>query len=277
MPVGGLVVIVRPEAEGWTLIRQNDHAIHCGAISRAWRNGRHGDHSVGPSLEKAATEHDLGWVDTDSKPRVDTESGAPLNFTLVSEADHTDFYTGAVRHIAASDPYAAYLVSLHASGLYNRRFGWNGLKPVDWTSIGPRGLELLTTQRSFRESLLAELEAGLHEFEATWRNYMLLETFDFLSLATCLGFETERCGPVPTNDGQWTYMTVRRQGPFEVSLDPFPFAGSELMLEIPCVHLAVERFASDTELRSLLGSSVPYNRRTYYRSEAAENTYHYKP
>jgi hypothetical protein len=37
---------------------------------------------------------------------------------------------------------------------------------------------------------------------------MLLETFDYLSLLTCFGVESDACGPVP----------------WEVELSPFPFA-----------------------------------------------------
>ena len=130
-------MIVRREGDGWTLIRQMDHAAHCGELARAWRLGPYGPDSVSPSLEYAAAYHDLGWTEIDKQPELNAD-GTPMNFTQIDEKRHTEFYSAAVRTIARTDPYAAYLVSLHATGLYSRRFGWAGLKPVDWTAIGPQ-------------------------------------------------------------------------------------------------------------------------------------------
>jgi hypothetical protein len=229
-------VIVRREGEGWTLIRQLDHAAHCGELARAWRAGPFGVASVSASLEYAAAFHDLGWWEIDKRPEFDAE-GRPRNFTQIDEARHTEFYSGAVRTIAKTDPYAAYLVSLHASGLYSGRYGWMGLKPVDWTGIGPHGRALLAGERQFRAELFETIPPERLEFEAVWRDYMLLETFDYLSLLTCFGLDSTTCGPVPSVEGLWEQLTVRRVGPWAVELDPFPFPGDRLEIEVPCMHL----------------------------------------
>ena len=152
----------------------------------------------------------------------------------------------------STDPTAAYLVSLHASGLYSRRYAWAGLKPVDWYSIGEHGRALLESERAFRTQLISKIPSAEAEFESTWRSYMLLETFDCLSLLTCFGFDCDRFGPVPTASGQWEMLTVRRAGPWVVELDPFPFAAPELVVEVPCRRFDQERFASADELRDAL-------------------------
>jgi hypothetical protein len=261
-------LIVRPEGDGWTLIRQMDHAFHCGKLARAWRLGPFGAESVSASLEYAAGFHDVGWTEVDKRAEIDA-SGRPRNFTQIDETRHTEFYSGAVRTIAAQDPYAAYLVSLHASGLYSRRYGWTGLKPVDWTAIGPRGQALLTGERQFRASQFSSIAPEDLEFEAAWRNYMLLETLDYLSLLTCFGFESTSCGPVPTVEGRWEQLSVRRLGPLEVELAPFPFPGELLEVEIECVHLERSRFASDDELQAEVSSTEPEVRRTAYLASSA--------
>jgi uncharacterized protein DUF3891 len=242
-----------------------DHARHCAELARAWREGPAGPASVSPSLEYAAGYHDLGWTEADKLPEIDGE-GRPRNFTQADEARHTDFYSRAVRTIAETDRYAAYLVSLHASGLYSRRYGWAGLKPVDWTAIGPHGRGLLKGEREFRTDLGKQIAPQEVEFEAAWRNYMLLETFDYLSLLTCYGFDSDGCGPVPTVEGQWEHIAVRRLGPWAVELRPFPFAGSELAVEVPCVQLNKERFSSDEDLREHVRTARPQTRRTVYVS-----------
>ncbi len=88
-----------------------------------------------------------------------------------------------------------------------------------------------------RPELSASITPDELEFEALWRNYMLLETFDYLSLLTCFGFESSNCGPVPTLEGRWEQLAVRRLGPSDVELDPFPFAGDRLEVDVECVHL----------------------------------------
>jgi Protein of unknown function (DUF3891) len=261
-------MIARREGNGWTLIRQVDHAQHCGELARAWRAGPFGSDSVSPSLEYAAAYHDLGWTAIDKRPEIDA-AGMPCNFTQIDEARHTEFYAGAVRTIATSDPAAAYLVSLHASGLYSRRYGWMGLKPVDWTAIGPHGHALLKGERKFRAELSASISPTELEFEALWRSYMLLETLDYLSLLTCLGFESSGCGPVPTVEGRWEQLSVRRMGMFDVGLEPFPFPGDRLEVEVECVHLELPRFHSHDELRDEIGSARPEIRRTVYQTGPA--------
>lgn len=260
-------MIARREGEGWTLIRQMDHAAHCAELARAWRAGPYGQDSVSSSLEYAAGYHDLGWAEIDKRPEIDGD-GRPCNFTQIDEARHTEFYSGAVRTISLTDPYAAYLVSLHASGLYSRRYGWSGLKPVDWTSIGPHGRALLKGERAFRTELSASIAPDEMEFEALWRNYMLLETFDYLSLLTCFGFESSSCGPVPTLEGRWEHLSVRRLGQWEVELEPFPFEGDRLEVAVECVHVDRQVFPSVDELRAQISSAPPGIRRTVYQAVA---------
>ena len=260
-------MIVKQEGQGWTLIDQMDHALHCAEIARAWRLGPSGRDSVSKSLEYAAGYHDLGWTEADKEPEVDSE-GRPRNFTQANEARHTAFYSQAVRTIAKTDPYAAYLVSLHASGLYSRRFGWMGLNPVDWTKIGPHGHALITGEREFRAELVKTARPNEIEFETAWRNYMLLETFDYLSLLTCYGFTSTGCGPVPTVEGQWEQVSIRRLGPWDVELFPFPFASDELVIDVRSTHIPTARFDSDQDLREQLRAASPENHRTTYRAGA---------
>ena len=258
-------MIVKSDNGGWTLIRQMDHATHCAALARAWREGPFGTAAVSPSLEYAAGYHDLGWTDIDKRPEIDA-AGSPNNFTRIDEVRHTEFYSAAVRTIAETDPYAAYLVSLHASGLYSRRYGWAGLKPVDWTAIGPQGKALLQRERQLRTVLTRLIEPDQVEFEVAWRNYMLLETFDYLSLLTCFGFDSTGCGPVPSLEGQWENLTIKRVGSWEVELDPFPFPGDSLEIHVVSVHLERPRFESAEELQSAFTSTAPQVHPTVYRA-----------
>lgn len=257
-------MITRQVDGAWVLIRQIDHAAHCGELARAWRNGPFADAPVSDALLHAAALHDLGWTAVDARPELDA-AGAPRNFTNIDEARHTEFYSGAVREIARTDPGAAYLVSLHASGLYGRRYAWAGLKPVDWTKLGPHGKRLLEGERSYRAELASQIAADEVEFESVWRSYMLLETFDYLSLLTCLGFDSTGCSPVPTHPGQWETLAVRRLGPWAVELDPFPFAGRSLEVEVDAVSLE-PGFETADELHGAYQAAPKRRQRTEYRA-----------
>lgn len=243
-------MIVRRLDGEWILIRQMDHAAHCGQIARAWRSGRFGAGAVSPALEHAAATHDLGWDEVDGDPEVG-EAGAPINFTQYPEAPHARFYAAAVRTIAKTDPRAAYLVSLHASGLYGGRYGWRGFRRPDWTGMTDVGRNLLRGEREFRASIVAELDSAGVEFETAWRDYMLLQTFDIVSLLTCFGLDSTSCGPVPSLPHQFVDIKFDRVAPWDVRLEPFPFEGDELRLDVTCVRLRVERFGSDAELREM--------------------------
>jgi hypothetical protein len=258
-------MIVRQVDGSWALIRQVDHAAHAGVLSDAWKAGPFGGEPITDSLREATTRHDLGWTEADHEPEIDPATGGPSNFTQIDEARHTAFYARAVRTIAESDPAAAYMVSLHASGLYSRRYGWSGLKPVDWLSIGEHGQALLDSERAYRAELASRLAPPEAEFEALWRSYMLLETFDFLSLLTCFGVESDSCGPVPSEPAQWLTMTIQRLGPWEVALDPWPFPGTMLVVPVPVRRLAEPRFASSAELRSALDGAEEIVQDTTYR------------
>jgi hypothetical protein len=156
-------------------------------------------------------------------------------------------------------------VSLHASGLYSGRYGWRGFRTADWASVGEHGRALLSGERAFRARVLPSLDAERVEFEQAWRDYMLLETFDYLSLLTCFGLDSPGCGPVPTGPGRFTDLTVTRVGPWEVRLDPFPFAGDELAVEVVRVRLEAERFETNAELREMFNRAAREKERTLYR------------
>ena len=257
-------MITRQVDGSWVLIRQIDHATHCGEVARAWRKGPFGDAPISDALLKAAASHDLGWTEVDGRPELDAERN-PRNFTNIDEVRHAEFYSGAVREIAKTDPGAAYLVSLHASGLYSRRYAWAGLKPVDWTKIGPHGKQLLEGERHYRSELSSMIADDEVEFESAWRSYMLLETFDYLSLLTCFGLESTGCSPVPTHPGQWEALGVRRLGPWAVELDPFPFTGRSLELEVDAVRIE-PGFETVEELRRAYEAAPRYRQATEYRA-----------
>jgi len=257
-------VIVRELDGRWVVIEQVEHARHTGAIAEAWNRGPFGP--LPASFITAARMHDIGWAEWDLQPTLDPVTGGPANFPTVRDDRHSDFYARGIRSVAGEDAYAGYLVSLHASGLYSGRYGWSGLEPIAWDSLGDAGRCFLIDQKRYRTELLEgrlREHPELVEFEATWSCFMLLQTVDYLSLLCCSGLGATGCGPVPLGPS-WGRVAVRRTGPWAVALNPFPFPGDSLELEVASRSLPMRLGPSEAEMRSALAAAPVEMRATRY-------------
>lgn len=244
-------MIVRRLGDEWIVIDQAEHARHAGQLAESWAKGPLSDGVLAGGLITAARLHDLGWSEPDATPYLDPATGGPVHFTKVSDDRHAGFYAAGIRDVAAADAYAGYLVSLHATGIYAGRFGWLGLQSIAWETIGDHGRRFLDEQASLRRALLEAhvLPAATLELEAAYRDYMLLQTFDYLSLFVCAGLDSDGCGPVPQGRHGWLRLRISEARPGVARLEPFPFLEEALELRVRCRRLAEERFDSEAELR----------------------------
>ena len=67
----------------------------------------------------AAEQHDVGWADADLAPLLG-DDGRPLSFVEYPRSEHVAIWRGAARRLLAQSRYAALLVSLHGTSLYER-------------------------------------------------------------------------------------------------------------------------------------------------------------
>jgi Protein of unknown function (DUF3891) len=261
-----MAVVVRKIGDRWILVEQFEHARHSGELAEAWSSGPFGP--LHPSLLTAASLHDIGWRTWDWQPQIDPGTGGPANFPTVGDTQHSGFYEKGIEEVAGVDPYAGYLVSLHASGIYGGRFGWSGLQQVAWPSIGERGRRFLGEQVAYRRRLLSrigEADPGAVEFATTWEAYMMLQTLDYLSLQCCLGLDSDGCAPVPLGD-RWGRLAVTRRSAWTVELDPFPFPGTRLEVPVAYRALPAQTFADDQQLRDALNSAAEATAVTVYEA-----------
>jgi hypothetical protein len=205
-------VIVRDRGADWQVVLQIDHADLSGAFARAWadRGPRH------ESLTVAAARHDDGWAVWERSPRIDRESGKPVNFLDVDVTSHLAFYRAGIAAITEQDPYAGLLVSMHGAGIYRQRYGRD---PALGLSRSAEVQELV-------DAFVAEQEAGYDDRIAAvgvgddqrWRDYELLQLFDRLSLYFCM--RDLEAGETAEIQG----YSLEPIGPWHVRLEPFPFA-----------------------------------------------------
>src|SRR5712692_6916353 len=158
--------MLRSETEtGWWLVTHPDHARLAGAFAKHWGNERFLPPEPRTNVLRGIACHDNGWALRDASPQI-TRQGKPSAFSseLVGKysafeeidlADYLAVRSRAVRQIAAEDPYAALLISMHTYSLLNDH--------ADRSTILPAQLPLmdqfLEGQTAFQNSLRKQIAA----------------------------------------------------------------------------------------------------------------------
>ena len=174
-------------------------------------------------------------------------------FEEIDLADYLAVRDRAVRLIAAEDPYAAVLISMHTNSLLSEH--------ADRSTIAPDQLPLLDQfledQATFRATLKDEIRAedsvpGEQKTdEAILDHFRLLQAADNLSLITCVDFAkpSHLLHPLPLRDGGHARVEVKHAGLRHFVLNPYPFAASALTFTLPARHVEGKLFKSHEELQ----------------------------
>jgi hypothetical protein len=252
------------------LIDQLDHAALAGRFAESWGNDAFAAPEPLDSVVLAAGRHDEGWRDPDAEPRYDPARRAPLSFLDVDIRDYVDLYAAGIARIAALDPYAGLLVSMHGSGNVCGRWGMqrgirlSGYNPGTWPAvIEPYVLEQETNQARLKLSLLGlDPSERRSRFERRlWSNYELLQAWDRLSLFICRtepetvdAVEAE-LGTVPRSlEGTATAtLTVTALGSGRASVRPWPFRHHSVRVTVPAREIPDRDYESPAEVREEVG------------------------
>src|ERR1700728_3808141 len=153
---------------GWWLVTHVDHAHLAGAFAEKWGNDMFLAPEPRARVLRGIATHDDGWAARDQQPQI-TRQGKPSAFSVelvgkysafeeIDLADYLAVRELAVRMVAAQDPYAALLVSMHTYNLLTAR--------ADRITIQAELLPLLDAflarQAQFQEQLRARLTEEKH-------------------------------------------------------------------------------------------------------------------
>lgn len=194
-------MLLRFDGDAVIAIGQASHAWISGQIARAWR----------PRPEPfeevclAAEQHDVGMAQWDLAPSLNPETGLPCTFMQMPLETHLRLWYAAPVRLVTQSRWAALLVSLHGSALYELR----DLSRMD-EADADQVRDYLAAQRVLQARLAGEVGAGAQQLRSLQR---LLFTWDGLSLALCVPWD-------PYTFGGFTLRGER--------LDPWPFEGDEL-------------------------------------------------
>jgi hypothetical protein len=240
------------------VIGQPAHAWVSGQLARAWGNDAFPAPAPREPFCLAAEQHDVGWSDADLAPVAGAE-GRPLSFMQQPRAAHLAIWRGAARRLLPQSRYAALLVSLHGTSLYER------------VEASPETEEAIRAYRSEQRALQERLVEGFDREEVD-RNRRLLLVLDRLSLMLCHGNATT-LDDVPGAGGPATLRLEPAAGAAPApaaarddravpaatatarfTLDPWPFAAAAVV--VGCEgRLLAGAFGSDDELRAALDAA----------------------
>jgi hypothetical protein len=213
-------MLLRRDADDVIVIGQPAHAWLSGQLARAWT----------PAPEPweevclAAEQHDLGMAEWDRAPKLNPETGLPRSFMEVELEDHLEIWRRAAPLVLQQSRYAALLVSMHGTALYERFR----------SAEDPRVRAFLDGQRELQQRLMA----GFDE-EQVRRNQQLVWTWDSLSLGLLLDWSPFEVGGIHVEDG---------------TLDPWPFGAPRLTVRCEGRRLT-GTFADEAAMRAALDAA----------------------
>lgn len=262
--------MLRMETENsWWLITHPDHAHLAGDFAAAWGNAAFRKPEPRVRVLKGIAQHDDGWSARDAHPAI-TRQGKPSAFSVelvgkysaFEEIDLKEYLAvrdRAVRIIAAEDPYAALLISMHTYNLLTEH--------ADRSTIAPENLLLLDrflaeqheAQGELRAAIAADatLSADEKADQTILEHFRLLQACDNLSLLSCVAYSrpASLLHPLPLNDGRTSEVQVMPVAARRFRLSPWPFAEPELKFHLPARHVDGKTFASSAELAAAFSAA----------------------
>ncbi len=245
-------MVIREQGEGVVAVGQPSHAWLSGQLARAWGNERFGGVWPWEEVCLGAEQHDLGMAEWDLEPELDPASGRPRSFMAMSLETHLELWSAAPRRMRAQSRYAALLVAMHGTALYERR---------DLGTLAPEQAGLvrayLDRQRTLGDELLGELcsdpeTAAAAAEDVVGRNARLVWTWDSLSLALLLDWAPHDVEGVPTAADPVTLHLGHVAGaPGRLTLEPWPFAAERVSVHCEGRRLA-GRFDDEEAMRAAL-------------------------
>lgn len=248
------------------LILQVDHSKVTGWFAAHWGNENFARPAPYAAMVLAAQEHDTGWWDWEIKPQINNE-GLPPDY--IGSIKHLggkvwlDFYRHGIERLAEQDPYAGYIVSLHADGLLTQGRGLLPYMP-DYT-IYPEVREFLDEQEGYRSKLMEQLRSSVEysnhmSDEQLWTNFKLMEVYDQMGQFVCNRYpfnSTQRKNgpsssmsnvPVPTKPGRSdTVLTFNIIDESRAVVNPYPFDSDPLLVSFQGRLISKRRYSNQAE------------------------------
>lgn len=248
---------------GHLLVSQPAHAWVSGQLAAAWGNSRFGALQPRAELCLAAEQHDIGWLEWEARPTLNPKTGLPRTFMELPTKEHLSVWAPAGPRALVYGPYVALLVSMHGTGLYQRR---NFSRDTPDEAQAAR--RFLTEGEAFEADLLAQMTTDERYAEfidptLVARNRRLVAVWDAMSLALCRGIASSwDIADIPSAGEPLAITFTRQEAQTEqFVVDPWPFTGDRVVLT--CAARWLEGTFSDESLMRNAVRAAPWRRLEY--------------
>jgi len=259
-----ILVEEKGRSESLLVIRQTDHAFLAAFFARAWGNERFSKPQPNGSFCLAVAEHDNGWSDWELQPTVDPKTHLPYSFMSIPTETHVEIYHRGIERLVKVDHYAALLVTLHASELYDRGratmpgYSAKYVKANENQMVSEFQQKLRLQQLRLKTDLRANSAMKGHAEELQLKaNAARLEVMDRLSLHFCMNPQQDvMLEAVPVNDqGEEVDLELHAEGGGLIAVAPYPFQREPLAVSIMARRVPKKIYSGDQEFQKTLASA----------------------
>lgn len=247
-------MIRREVKDGWIIFTQFDHSVLSGEIMRFWGNQTFHEIDPDPRLIYAIANHDRGWREWDSYPRINPENHLPASFIDMYPEEQHVIWSKCFEDIPEEYSYSSALIALHFSTFNNHLLSHN-----------PESMDINDFKNKINSHVSAILKIDKSKIEnnlpdQVQRELKYIQIGDIISLTFCNGWDSVTVKDVPVDyNGNNTDLTLKSQDGLNYTIDPYPFSVSNIEFNISGLEIMGKEFGSDTDLRSAIKKGKEIN------------------
>jgi hypothetical protein len=197
----------------------------------------------------AAEQHDIGWLDWETHPSFDPQTGRPHLFRNIGAAVHAPMWArGVERALGAWGTRVALLISRHGGVIYRRFTDRHRMAEADAAAAEHYLSSQAQKQADWARAL--GLDASVLEHDTA-----LVALADTLSLALCGELKAPLDVEAPDRTGGMRTLRLlsHPDDPTSFTLSPWPFRVETILVEAEARPLPAEgRFADEAAMRAWL-------------------------
>jgi len=210
------MIVRNRNQEAALCISQLHHSMMTGSIGLHWGNERIPKPPCFGLVQFAAAIHDIGWTEWELHPRIDENTGHPVDFLHMNNKEHVSIWDAAINKSSGYGAPVALLVFRHNLSLASK-----DTKPEKAAFL---------KQASYQESNLRKRAEGAWAYNLPLTAHLLkrmntaILIWDYISLRMCMGSQAENpFGPPPIYEGIDFSMEPSADTPETFTVDPWPF------------------------------------------------------